>query len=284
MTGYLRSRVETVSLKSWRPARLATAIFALSALVLSSCTGTSEVTEDVAEEIVEQPDAADPEPEVFEEPRIPPEWEQSASTADFARCKLPDPRPESVRDLHRGQKRGDVIGRANVGFPRTEREIPGLGEANIILAKVAFDDAPPSDELPDDFLETQAAFMTEWSEFFSQGNFRYKFQVVDGWVEVPINHADYPIDPGAADNEYDQEAFNRQQQGRMATIIQEVVAALPDDLDYAAADTLFIYWTRRCMRSSRPSATVMRCSQRLKGGRSFLFRVEESPIRRIAGL
>ena len=60
------------------------AIAALGALVLSSCAGTSEVTEEVAEEIVEQPVAADPEPEVLEEPRIPPVWEQSASTADFA--------------------------------------------------------------------------------------------------------------------------------------------------------------------------------------------------------
>jgi hypothetical protein len=83
------------------------------------------------------------------------------------------------------------VGRENVGFPRSEKEIPGLGVGNIILAKVAFDDAPPSGDIPDDFLETQAAFMTEWSEFFSQGNFRYEFQVVPGWVEVPINHAEY---------------------------------------------------------------------------------------------
>ena len=211
----------------------------VGSLLLASCAQPVEVAEDA----VEVAKAPAPEPDVIEEPRIPPTWEQSVSTADFARCKLRDPRPDSVRDLHRGQRRGDIIGRDNVGFPRTEREIPGLGTANIILAKVAFDDAPPSDELPDDFLETHAAFMTEWSEFFSQGNFRYEFQVVPGWVEVPLNHADYPIDPGAPDNEYDQEAFNREQKGRMTTIIREVVAALPDDLDYAAADTLFIYWT-----------------------------------------
>jgi len=215
------------------------AVLLVGSLLLASCAQPVEVAEDA----VEVAKAPAPEPDVIEEPRIPPTWEQSVSTADFARCKLRDPRPDSVRDLHRGQRRGDIIGRDNVGFPRTEREIPGLGTANIILAKVAFDDAPPSDELPDDFLETHAAFMTEWSEFFSQGNFRYEFQVVPGWVEVPLNHADYPIDPGAPDNEYDQEAFNREQKGRMTTIIREVVAALPDDLDYAAADTLFIYWT-----------------------------------------
>ena len=218
---------------------ISAAVLLVGSLLLASCAQPVEVVEEAAE-VAKAPA---PEPDVIEEPRIPPTWEQSVSTADFARCKLRDPRPDSVRDLHRGQRRGDIIGRDNVGFPRTEREIPGLGTANIILAKVAFDDAPPSDELPDDFLETHAAFMTEWSEFFSQGNFRYEFQVVPGWVEVPLNHADYPIDPGAPDNEYDQEAFNREQKGRMTTIIREVVAALPDDLDYAAADTLFIYWT-----------------------------------------
>ncbi len=221
--------------------RLVTSVVALvlSSLVISSCAEPSEIVGEVAD-LAQAPATG---PEVVEEPRIPPTWEQSVSTADFARCKLRDPRPDSVRDLHRGQKRGDIIGRDNVGFPRTKREIPGLGTANIILAKVAFDDAPPSDDLPDDFLETHAAFMTEWSEFFSQGNFRYEFQVVPGWVEVPINHADYPIDPGVPDNAYDQEAFHRQQKDRMVTVIQKVVAALPRDLDYAAADTLFLYWT-----------------------------------------
>ena len=183
------------------------------------------------------------EEEVPEEPRDPPSWQQSPSTADFSRCKLLDPRPDYVRDLHRGETRDGIIGRDNVGFPRTEREIPGLGIGNVILAKVAFQDAPPSAEIPDDFLETQAAFMTEWSDFFSQGKFRWEFQVVEGWVNVPINHADYPIDPGAPDNEYDQQAFGRAVEATSAALISQVVDQFPDDLDYAAADAAFLYWT-----------------------------------------
>ena len=213
----------------------------LGSLTLASCAEPAESPEEAeAALVVAEPE---PEPEVIEAPRIPPAWEQSPSSADFSRCKLADPRPDSVRDLHRGQRRGDIIGRDNVGFPRTEREIPGLGVGNILLAKVAFDDAPPSEQVPDGFLQSQADFMTQWSEFFSQGKFRYEFQVVDGWVEVPLNHADYPMDPGAADNEYDQEAFNRMMQGQMETVIAKVVAELPDDLDYAAIDTALFYWT-----------------------------------------
>ena len=211
----------------------------VSSLLLASCAQPAEV----AEEAVEVAQAPAPEPEVIEEPRIPPTWEQSVSTADFARCKLQDPRPASVKELFRGQKRGDIIGRDNVGFPRTEREIPGLGVGNVIAAKVSFDDAPPSDDFPENFLEDQTEFMTEWSEFFSQGKFRYEFQVVDGWVNVPVNHADYPIDPGVGDNEYDQEEFQRLMDSRMETIAKLVVAEFPDGVDYAAADAMFVYWT-----------------------------------------
>lgn len=209
---------------------------ALGTLILSSCATSVEVAEEVAP--VEVTETA-----VIEEPRIRPTWEHTVSTADFARCKLPDPRPASVKELFRGQKRGDIIGRDNVGFPRTEREIPGLGEGNIIVAKVAFADAPPSQDLPETFLEDQADYMTQWSEFFSQGKFRYTFQIVEGWVEVPSDHADYPIDPGVGDNMYDQEEFQALMDSRMEEIAKLVVAELPEDLDYAAADAMFVYWT-----------------------------------------
>ncbi len=213
---------------------------AVSLTAVSCAPVEDELPEGVVDAVEVLEEVEEPEPEII---RTPPEWEQSVSTADFARCKLADPRPASVRDLHRGQERNGVVGRDNVGFPRTEREIPGLGEGKIILAKVAFDDAPPSGELPDDFLETNAAFMTEWSEFFSQGKFRYDFEVVPGWVEVPLDHADYEIDPGAADNEYDQEEFNRQSKARMKTIITEVIKAFPDTVDFEGVDTVFLYWT-----------------------------------------
>lgn len=222
-----------------RRARTTAGTLALFSLLVVSC---SEAT-GVAEDPVESVSLEDPVTDQVVEPRVAPQWEQSVSTADFDRCKLLDPRPASVKELFRGQTRGDIIGRDNVGFPRTEREIPGLGVGNIIVAKVAFDDAPPSSDVPEDFLETQAALITQWSEFFSQGKFRYELQVVDGWVEVPINHADFPIDPGAADNEYDQEAFQREVQARTKEIIQHVISAFPDDLDYGAADAIFLFWT-----------------------------------------
>ena len=214
-------------------------LLVLMGLVVSGCTSPAEPVEveliDVTPiEALEQ---------LEEEPRVAPAWEQSVSPADFSRCKLLDPRPASARELSRGQQRGDVYGRDNVGFPRTERYVPGLGVANIIFAKVSFADAPPSDLVPESFLREQTQIVSDWADYWSQGKLRYEFQVVEGWVEVPINHADYTVDPGVGDNEYDQDEFNRLMSSRMESVVQLVVAQLPKDLDYAAADGIFLYWS-----------------------------------------
>jgi len=214
----------------------------VSVFALGACTPAEE-PEDLVDEVAAI-EAAEPEPTPEPEPpREPPQWEQSVSVADFSRCKLADPRPASVRQLVRGERQGDIIGMEAVGFPHSERELPGSGEANVIIAKVAFNDAPPSDELPESFLTEQTDIVTEWSEFFSQGKFRLTFQVVPGWVTVPVDHADYTLDPGVGDNEYDQNEWHRQAQSRMEQVAKLVVEQLPDDLDYQAADAVFIYWT-----------------------------------------
>jgi len=212
------------------------------AFALSSCI-TGESTELVIEEAsvaetVESEPLAEPEP-----PRERPQWEQSTSIAEFSRCKLLDPRPDSIKALFRGQKRGDAVGRDNVGFPRTERDLPGLGEVNIIVAKVAFNDAPPSNKITNETLEEQLRLMSEWSEFWSQGKMTYSFQFVDEWVQVPVDHADYVVDPGVGDNEYDQEEFQRQVQERLEEIAQLTVSEFPSGLDWGSADAVFVYWS-----------------------------------------
>jgi hypothetical protein len=74
------------------------------------------------------------------------------------------------------------------------RKAPCLqGEVNIIAAMVAFDDAPAPDLTADEFFEPQLEKITQWSDFWSQGKLRYEFQMVEDWVTVPVNHADYPI-------------------------------------------------------------------------------------------
>ena len=216
-------------------------VLAVAALLLGSCAGPNEaapVSNEAVSVVEKEVETPTPEPA-----RVVPEWEPSVSVADFSRCKLLDPRPDSVKALFRGQKLGDVIGRDNVGFPRTERDMPGLGEANIIVAKVAFEDAPPSDRISNETLEEQLKKITDWSDFWSQGKFKYSFQFVEDWVEVPVNHADYVVDPGVGDNQYDQEEFEKQVQERLVQIAQLTLAEFPSGLDWAAADAVFVYFS-----------------------------------------
>ena len=173
---------------------------------------------------------------------IAPTWVQSASPADVEECKIPDPRPASEKQLSRGQRDGDIIGRDNVGFPASDLGVlPKVDEANIIFAKVAFADAPPSSSIPDGYLKEQAQKMTDLGLHWSQGKFNYKFQVVDGWVEVPVNHSDYPVSPGD-DEEHSPEAYERAS-ANMKKIADLVGENLPDSLDFDAADLIVVYWT-----------------------------------------
>ena len=185
-------------------------------------------------------------------PAEPPNWTQSASLSEVERCKIPDPRPRSEQVLYRGVRQGEVIGRDPVGF--TEWRRPGLlpieGEMNIIMAKIAFQDAPPSPSIPDGSLAIQAQKMTDLGRFWSQGEFNYKFQVVDGWVEIPANHADYPVSAGD-DVDHSPEAYELARKN-IEIVSQMVLENLPSDLDFSAADIFVPVWSHNMSAFTMP--------------------------------
>lgn len=191
-------------------------------VVLSGCVAEQP---DVAEEQVEDIAPSEPEPIVIEEVRVPPEWTQSASPSDAEVCKVPDARSGAG---------GNSQARQAVGFPVSTSTLPIEGDVNIIAAMVAFDDAPAPTLTAEEFFEPQLEKITQWSDFWSQGALRYEFQMVEDWVTVPVNHADYPI------NSRDDYPTSRTNSAR---VIQEVINALPDDLDYAGADGFLVYWS-----------------------------------------
>jgi hypothetical protein len=190
-------------------------------VILSGCTPeVLEAPDEVAEEVA----APAPEPAVVEEVRIPPDWTQPESPSAVEACKVPDLRSGAT---------GNSQAQQAVGFPVSQSTLPTNGEVNIIAAMVAFDDAPPSALTGDDFFAPQLEKITEWSDFWSQGNLRYEFQMVEDWVKVPTNHADYPIN---SRDDYPTSRVNS------ARIIQLVIDSLPQDLDYAGADGFLVYW------------------------------------------
>ena len=202
-------------------------------LLLSGCQAPEEeslLTETITDEAI----APEPEEAPSAPARTPPEWDMLPSLSPVEDCKVVDGQPEELRQMREGySSQAGVRARGNVGFPLSPTSLPVEDEANLIVAMVSFDDAPRSDLTPEGFLGPQTQKMTEWSEFFSQGTFRYTFQIVDQWVNIPVDHADYPVKPRE-----DQQA-SRENAYELARMI---TAALPEDLDWERADGILIYW------------------------------------------
>lgn len=200
--------------------RLAGVIALSSLVILSGCVPEPvEVVEEVPEVVATE------EPVVVEEVRVPPNWTSIDSLSPVEECKVPDRRARNSGGSQEGQA---------VGFPVSTGTLPQQGTVNIIAAMVSFEDAPPAGLTAEGFFAPQLKKITQWSDFWSQGNLRYEFQMVEDWVRVPVNHADYPV------NSREDSTLSR---GNSAKIAQLVIDALPKDLDYAGADGFLIYWS-----------------------------------------
>ena len=202
-------------------------------VVASGCVAEATVPDE--QESVAPPPPVTVESEPKEPERTPPDWDIVPSLSDVEACKVRDgQQPEGLLLLPEGySSEYGVRARGNVGFPLSPTTLPIQGEANLIVAMVSFDDAPASDLTPEGFLRPQLDKMTQWSEYWSQGTFRYTFQLVDQWVNVPINHADYPVQPRV-----DQQGSRE----RAYEVSRQVMQALPDDLDYESADGVLVFW------------------------------------------
>lgn len=107
------------------------------------------------------------------------------SPASIEICKVPDGRPLSQSTLRPGTQFLGTYGMSNVGFPHSPDLFPVKGEVNFIVVPVAFKDMKGSPQEIDSYLEEQTKKLTEWSEYWSQGQLRYTFQLVRGWQEIP---------------------------------------------------------------------------------------------------
>ena len=145
-----------------------------------------------------------------------------ASPSDVEMCKVPDGRPPYMQGLPRGAYINGEQVRGSIGFPLTVGRFPIDGEANIIAAMVSFEDTDEFVDKPIDFLGPQTQKITEWSEFWSQGKFRYKFQVVENWIRMPMKSS---------------EATSRDD-----VLARMILDQFPSNIDYTNVDGTFIYW------------------------------------------
>ena len=155
-------------------------------------------------------------------PAIDPSNSNPQSPSPVEMCKVPDGRPSYLQGYPRGAiVNGEPVA-GGVGFPFTEGRFPVKGEANIILALVSFEDTEEFVDRPDEFLGPQSEKISEWSNFWSQGQFRYNFQIVENWVRIPMKSSE------ATSND--------------EILARQILEQFPPGIDYSSVDGTFIYW------------------------------------------
>ena len=144
------------------------------------------------------------------------------SPSSVEMCKIPDGRPAYMQGYPRGATVNGEQVAGGVGFPFTVGRFPIKGEANIILAMVSFEDTEEFVDSPDEFLGPQARKITQWSDYWSQGQFRYNFQIVENWVRIPMKSSE------ATSND--------------EVLARQILEQFPPGIDYSSVDGTFIYW------------------------------------------
>ena len=211
-------------------------VFALSGCVTSQESNVSEADETTTAS-TESDQAESTEeiaPELVEDVEPAPEWTQSESPADVEICKVIDGQSPAARATEEGRMVEGKRARGNIGFPLSPVSLPISEDSNFIAAMVSFDDAPPTDLTPEGYLRPQLEKIEQWGDFWSQGKLNFNFQMVDEWVNIPVNHEDYPVK---------RELPFAERQGNANEIIKMIAAALPADLDYENLDGVMVYWS-----------------------------------------
>lgn len=168
------------------------------------------------------------------EPKAAPDWTQQDPPSSVEACKVLDGQSAAARQVHEGTLVDGKRARGNIGFPLSPTTLPVSGESNLIAAMVSFNDAPPSELTPEGFLQPQLDKIIEWGEFWSQGRLTFNFQLVDEWINIPVNHSDYPVNRRLSFAE---------RQGNANEVIKLIAAQLPTGLDYEGLDGILVYWS-----------------------------------------
>jgi hypothetical protein len=146
----------------------------------------------------------------------------SASPSNAEVCKVPDGLPPNMKGLPRGATVDGKQVRGSIGFPFTSGTFPIMGEANLVAVMVSFEDTKEFVQSPVDFLGPQTKKISDWSRFWSQGKFEYKFQVVPNWIRLPMKSSEA--------------TGNDEELARM------ILERFPAGIDYSDVDGTFIYW------------------------------------------
>ena len=146
-------------------------------------------------------------------------------------CRIPDGRPNGLASTPPNLRYKGDMGKSNVGFPYSNDRFPNEGAVNFIVAAVSFDDLSGAPIRVDDYLDEQTAKISEWADFWSQGQMQYEFQVVDGWQELDFSTSRF----SAKDVSRGDRTVNAH-----VGLADAIAAKLGNKADWAAADGLFV--------------------------------------------
>ena len=146
-------------------------------------------------------------------------------------CKIPDGRPASLASTPPNLRYKGDMGKSNVGFPYSNDRFPNEGPVNFIVAAVSFDDLSGAPSEIDDYLDEQTAKISEWADFWSQGQMQYEFQVVDGWQELDFSSSLY----SAKDVSRGERTVSAH-----VGLADAIAAKVGNKADWAVADGLFV--------------------------------------------
>lgn len=142
--------------------------------------------------VVRSPKKTDASPNPVSPPRTEPALPVADPSPDKVEiCKIPDGRPESQSQLPSGAKFLGQHGLSNVGFPLSPDLFPVKGEVNIVVAAVSFTNMQGSPASINQYLAEQTQKISEWGDYWSQGQIKYTFQIVPGWQQLSISSDEY---------------------------------------------------------------------------------------------
>lgn len=122
------------------------------------------------------------------DPPAAPSWTQTASPSPTEACKVADGLPQELLSKGRGSFWEGRKARGPVGFPWVSSYFfPNKGDLNFLMLLVSFEDTTKFVENPTDYLDAQASKLSEWADFFSQGQMRWNVETLERWVDLPYS-------------------------------------------------------------------------------------------------
>lgn len=161
-----------------------------------------------------------------------PDWLQVSSPSKVDECKVEDGLPREVLAAGRGNLYNGIPARGPVGFPWTPSYFfPTEGKITFLMLLVSFEDGVKFTDSPGAYWAPQAAEMSGWADFWSQGKLAFDVRYTTEWIDLPYKSSEAPA--------------------RDAELASDIFSRLPREIIIEEIDSVFIQWAEGIQAGSR---------------------------------